>query len=171
MSLNQNANQSQTNQSQTNQSQTNQSQEDKQVYRLSKPEPIYRSSMIEPITSPKVPEENIPANDPPIFWRHLPFETETTTYILMSTLDLFMTYILLRTSPQFYESNPIANFFFHNWNIRGMIFFKFAMVTVVILISQIIGIKKPDTARRLLQCATLVVTCVVVYSFTLWLRM
>ncbi|HMO36679.1 MAG TPA: DUF5658 family protein, partial [Gemmatales bacterium] len=56
--------------------------------------------------------------------------------ILVSIGDLGMTYFLLSYDSQFYESNPIANWFFEHWNIAGMTFFKFAVVAFVIIIAE-----------------------------------
>ncbi|HMP17502.1 MAG TPA: DUF5658 family protein, partial [Gemmatales bacterium] len=58
--------------------------------------------------------------------------------ILVSIGDLGMTYFLLSYDSQFYESNPIANWFFEHWNIAGMTFFKFAVVAFVIIIAEFV---------------------------------
>lgn len=96
-------------------------------------------------------------------------EHEFTTYILVSALDLFMTYLLLAHGG-FRESNPVANFFILHWGVKGMVYFKFGLVALVCTIAYIVGQHRPTTARRLLQFATLVVTAVVGYSLVLFLR-
>ncbi len=100
---------------------------------------------------------------------HLPLESETAWFILVSVFDFWMTYYLLSTGG-FGESNPIARFFIHSWGINGMLYFKFAMVTFIVLIAQAIATQKLDTARRILSFATIAVTAVVIYSVTLLLR-
>ncbi len=99
----------------------------------------------------------------------MPLEAETVAFLLVSALDVFMTYFLLR-QPGFTEGNPVAAYFFHRWNIKGMVFYKFFMVAFVTVISQIIARKREDIAARLLQFATVVVGGVVVYSLVLYLR-
>ena len=98
--------------------------------------------------------------------RALPFEHETSLFILVSAADLFMTYILLWQGA-FRESNPIADYFLKQWGAKGLIGFKFAMVAIVCTLAQIIARKKPETARRLLSLATLFMSIVVLYGFAL----
>lgn len=103
------------------------------------------------------------------FLRSLPLEHETALYLLVSAFDVFMTYLLLRTD-RAVEANPIARFFLHRWGIRGMIYFKFALVAFVCVLTQIIATRKESTARRVLWLATAVVSFVVVYSLVLYAR-
>ena len=100
---------------------------------------------------------------------HLPFERETSVFILVSMLDVFMTYILLR-SGHFRESNPIADFFIRHWGGKGMIYFKLSMTAFVCVLSQIIALKKPASAEFILKIGTLIVGCVVIYSLVLLIR-
>lgn len=115
------------------------------------------------------------------FWRRcvgrrLPLERETTWFILVSALDVFMTYLLLRYSFErrlnvfIIESNPIADRFFRYWGVKGMVAYKFSLVAFVVVAAQIIARKKPETARWLLNVAILVVAGVVTYSLTLLLK-
>jgi len=99
----------------------------------------------------------------------LPLETETVWFLFVSALDVFMTYLLIR-QPGYTEGNPLAAYFLNHWGVKGMVYFKFAMVAFVCVITQIIARSREDIARRILQFATLVVGGVVVYSLTLYLR-
>lgn len=114
--------------------------------------------------------------DAPLWRRHLPLEHETAVYVLLSALDVFMTYLLLRSNMGrenglvIYESNPVARFFLHSWGMRGMIYFKFAMVAFVCVVTQVIAARRLETARRVLKIATVVVAGVVIYSLILYLR-
>lgn len=104
-----------------------------------------------------------------LFIGQLPLERETTVFILVSMLDVFMTYILLRTG-HFRESNPIADFFIRHWGGKGMIYFKLSMTAFVCVLAQIIALKKPPSAEFVLKAGTLIVAGVVIYSFTLLMR-
>jgi Domain of unknown function (DUF5658) len=73
-----------------------------------------------------------------------------TWLIILSAADLFMTFALLRKSPNFFEANPIAQWFFANWNMTGMVAFKFSMIAGVILLSEIIERKRPGWGRFVL---------------------
>jgi hypothetical protein len=112
----------------------------------------------------------------PLFRRSLPLEHETVVFILVSALDVFLTYLLLShseaglTTVRFVESNAVARFFLHGWGPRGMVYFKFVMVAVVTVIAQVIARRRIETARRLLNVATLIVGGVVIYSVMLFAR-
>ena len=111
----------------------------------------------------------------PFHWRSLfrvaALQQETLRFVLVSALDLFMTYILLRQKGMhFIESNPVAGRFYADYGLKGMIYFKFGMVALVCVIAQIVVKHRPRTAKWLLNGATLVVAGVVVYSFMLMLK-
>jgi len=103
-----------------------------------------------------------------VFFQQLPLQNETTTFILVNVLDVFMTYMLMRFGA--IEANPIANFFFKRWNFDGMIFFKMGMVAVVAVLAQIVARRDLKKARFLLYVGTLIVGTVVVYSAILFAR-
>lgn len=104
------------------------------------------------------------------FWNHqLPLERETCIFILVNALDVFMTYLLLVTG-NFRESNQLANYFIAGWGIKGMVYFKFALVAVVTVIAQVVARKKMSTGRNLLNFGSLIVAGVVIYSFALFMR-
>ena len=113
--------------------------------------------------APSVPE---PAAPPPRsrssrsrWLEHVrPFVSESshvqgigTWLVILSIADLLMTFALLRRSEAFFESNPIAQWFFANWNMAGMVFFKFSVIGGVILLSEIIERKRPGWGRMVLM--------------------
>ena len=106
----------------------------------------------------------------------LPLETETCRFVLTSLLDLFMTFLLLYFSNRgmmrnvVFESNPIAQYFISGWGTLGLIWFKLAMVTIIVLVAQVIATKRPVVARFVLNGATLFVGSVVAYSTLLLIQ-
>lgn len=94
---------------------------------------------------------------------------ELLFFVFVNALDVFMTYLLLQHG-SFTESNPVAVFFIHHWGVKGMIYFKFAMVAFVCILAHIVGQYQPDLASRFLVLASLIVGGVVVYSILLYLR-
>lgn len=106
---------------------------------------------------------------PSFFGGHMPLENETIWFILVSALDVFMTYVLIR-QPHFREGNPVAAYFLNHWGVKGMVYYKFFMVAFITVITQIIARTRVDIAARILQFATLVVGGVIIYSLTLYLR-
>jgi len=98
-------------------------------------------------------------------------QQEMLRLVLVSTLDVFMTYVLLRQpGGQFVESNPIARYFIYGWGVKGMVGFKLAMTALVCAISQVVARPRPLVAKALLNGATLVVAGVVIYSLTLLVK-
>jgi hypothetical protein len=103
-----------------------------------------------------------------LFGNELPLQTETSVFILLNCLDVFMTYILL-TKPGAFESNPVANYFLHNFGFNGMVIFKLVIVAVVCVIAQIAALKKIRLGQFLLIAGSLLVGYVVVYSVRLYI--
>lgn len=104
-----------------------------------------------------------------LFGRRLPLEQETCWFILVNVLDIVLTYLVLQHEG-YTEGNPVARFFLYSWGSRGLLYFKLAMVAFVTLTAQLIALKKPATAQRLLIVGTVIVTGVLVYSLSLLLK-
>lgn len=108
------------------------------------------------------------ANFPPrktseiVSWRGL-LEFEKTLFVMVNLMDIVMTSLLLNTG-QFIETNPIANYVLAEWGFAGVTAFKLIVVSLVMLIANIIAIRRIRTSRRLLHFGTLLVGCVVAYS-------
>jgi Domain of unknown function (DUF5658) len=89
--------------------------------------------------------------------------------LALSAADLFMTFTLLRTSPAFFESNPVAQWFFARWNIAGMVLFKFSIIGAVILVSEFIERRRPGWGRFVLLIGCLGAAYAVYQGFNLYL--
>lgn len=91
-------------------------------------------------------------------------------------LDVFMTFLLLYLSNRglmtnaVIESNPVARFFIINWGTHGLIWFKIAMVTLVVLATQIIAVSRPIVAQCTLDVGSCIVGSVVAYSVYLLMQ-
>jgi hypothetical protein len=103
----------------------------------------------------------------------LPLQRESCLFLIVSVLDVMMTCLVLGDlmgltgETIFYESNPVARYFFEHWQLSGIIFFKFGMVAFIEIISHIVAIKNVAVGRRLLEFGTLIVSFVVIYSLVL----
>jgi len=84
--------------------------------------------------------------------------------VALSAADILMTYVLLRISPVYYESNPIAHWFFVRWDIAGMVIFKFGVVALVIAIGEFVERHRPHWGRSILIIGCLATAVVVGYS-------
>lgn len=100
---------------------------------------------------------------------HTYLSGEVWLFLLFSIADVVLTFKLLYHGGHF-ESNPIARFFLAHWGPKGMVYFKFAMVSLVFVIVQVIAYKHIETARRILNFAIVAVGGVVTYSAILYLR-
>jgi hypothetical protein len=93
--------------------------------------------------------------------------------VLVSILDIVLTWLALRfsdagqTSSPIVESNPVAQWVLVRWGIQGLAVFKLAMTAVVVVIAEFIGKTRPQTARLLLTGGILVVGGVVIYTVKL----
>lgn len=70
--------------------------------------------------------------------------------IAVSLADLVMTYLLLQASPHFYESNPVADWFFKRWNMAGMTAYKFVIVGVIVVLCEVIERARPGWGQWVL---------------------
>jgi hypothetical protein len=108
-----------------------------------------------------------------IFRHPLPLQRESSLFLIASVLDVLMTCMLLEDLTGvtgrtiFYESNPVAGYFFHQWHLAGIVYFKFVMVGFIEVIAHIIALKNVAVGRRLLDFGTLIVSVVVIYSMYL----
>lgn len=110
-----------------------------------------------------------------LFGRSLPLEAETSWFILANLIDYLVTYLLLFHTTvadgRFTESNPVAAFFLFRWGfVKGMLYFKLAVVAFVCCVVQIIATQRLEAARLVLNVGTLLVGGVVIYSLTLFIR-
>ena len=97
-------------------------------------------------------------------------QQEMALYVLVSALDVFMTYILLsREGSVFVESNPVARYFINGWGTKGMVYFKFGTVALVCVLAHVIAQRRPRVAQYLLRGAIALVAIVVIYSLKLLL--
>jgi predicted Zn finger-like uncharacterized protein len=96
-------------------------------------------------------------------------EGESLCLVALSVADLLMTYFLLRQGGSFYESNPVAHWFFARWNIAGMAMFKFGIIGSVIVLGEVIERKRPGWGRAVLGLGCAAAAIVVCYSVRLFL--
>ena len=103
----------------------------------------------------------------------LKLESEISWFVLVSILDIVMTWLALRFSAEgrttgtFIESNPVAQWVLTHWGIQGMALFKLMMTAVVVIIAEIVFRTRPQMARVLLWGGIAAVGSVVVYTVKL----
>lgn len=98
-------------------------------------------------------------------------DREAMALIVLSFLDLLVTVTLLRRSGVHYqEANPIAQWWFIRWNVAGLTVFKFGLVAVGIVASELVERRRPGVGRAILRLACLAAAGAVLYGATLGLR-
>ncbi len=108
-----------------------------------------------------------------LFRLPLPLQRESSLFLIVSVLDVLMTCLLLEDLTGvagrtiFYESNPVARFFFVHWHLSGIVYFKFGMVAFIEVLAHLVALKNVPVGRRLLEFGTLAVSVVVIYSMLL----
>lgn len=94
-------------------------------------------------------------------------DVEIGWILILSAADIFLTHALLRQGQQFYESNPLADWFFQRYNIAGMVAYKFLIISVVIIICEFVERRRPGLGRFVLRVGIVAAGGVVVYSLFL----
>jgi hypothetical protein len=88
--------------------------------------------------------------------------------LALSAADLFMTFTLLSKSPAYFESNPVAQWFFARWNMAGMVMFKFSLIAAVIVSSEFVERRRPGWGRFVLLIGCLGAAYAVYKGFNLY---
>ena len=96
----------------------------------------------------------------------LPLEHETCLFLLVNLADFVMTAWLTHAGG-FREANRLAVWVLQNWGWRGLLAYKFGLVTVICLLAQVIARHRPETARRLLSGATILFAVVLATAVVL----
>ena len=78
-------------------------------------------------------------------------------FVLLSTLDLLMTFVILWLDGR--EANGVADWVLRQYGIGGMTIFKFALVAFVVLLCEVVG-RHDDRAGRRLAEWSIALTCV-----------
>ena len=89
--------------------------------------------------------------------------------IALSIADIVMTCTLLRTGHGYYESNPVAGWFFARWNMTGMVVFKFAAIAGAIALGEMIERRRPGMGKLVLLIGCAAAAAVVWHSLRLFL--
>ena len=92
---------------------------------------------------------------------------ECVLLITLSACDLFITYLLLWRGSQFYEANPLAQWFFVRWNIAGMTAFKFGLVGIIVVLCEVIERHRPRVGRAIVILGCVAALFVSIYGLKL----
>ncbi|WP_220490459.1 DUF5658 family protein [Tautonia rosea] len=102
--------------------------------------------------------------------RSLLLESEIAWLIILSVLDVFLTWALLSRGPQFIESNPLAAWVFRQYNIKGLVAYKFLLIAAVVVIAEGVEYAKEGRGKLVLRIGIIAAAAVVLYSVMLNLR-
>ena len=89
--------------------------------------------------------------------------------IALSIADIVMTFLLLRTSHTYYESNPVAGWFFTRWDMTGMVVFKFAAIAGAIALGEMIERRRPGLGKLVLLIGCMGAAAVIWHGLRLFL--
>ena len=95
--------------------------------------------------------------------RKLVLENETILFILLNFGDLLLTGIVFSRGGV--ELNPIARWVIHYTGSTGLVYYKFLLMTFVILACQHVYLRRPQLARGILLFGSAVYAVVVLTSF------
>ena len=77
---------------------------------------------------------------------HVRYPNGYTWLVFVATLDVFMTYVVLRVGG--YEANPLAARVIDHWGVPGMVTFKLCLITLAIVIAEEVGRRDDRLGRR-----------------------
>jgi len=89
--------------------------------------------------------------------RDVLFPDHYTWLVFVAALDIMLTCMILYRGGK--EINTVALWFIHHYGLTGLVFFKYAMVVIVIVLCEIAGHLHPDWGRRLAIIA-IAINCV-----------
>jgi len=95
----------------------------------------------------------------PVF-EHRPLEHESCVFLLVNLADVVATAWLTHAGG-FREANRIAVWVLQHWGWRGLLAYKFGLVAIICLLAQAIARRRPDTARQLLNGASILFAVIV----------
>ena len=90
--------------------------------------------------------------------------------VLLSLLDLVVTYALLRRGIGAYEANPLANWWFRRWNVAGLAAYKFTLIALITTICEIIERYRPRIGQAVLWIGCAGAAAVAARGLHLYLR-
>jgi hypothetical protein len=92
-------------------------------------------------------------------------------FLFLSLADLFLTWRLLQSSGEMYESNPIAEWWLSCYGWAGLAGFKIGMALAVAILATAISLARPRTGGRVLAFACAALAVVVLYScYVFWVN-
>jgi hypothetical protein len=80
-----------------------------------------------------------------------------TWFVFVSALDAMFTYLVLHMGG--FEANQLAASVLERWGFRGMVIYKFTLITLVIVLCEVIG-RRDDTWGGILGMFGIGMTCV-----------
>ncbi len=74
-------------------------------------------------------------------------------FIALSSLDLLFTWLILCAGGE--EENAVANWIIENYNLPGLVLYKFFLVVAVVIICETVGRRRFPTGLRLVRWAVI----------------
>lgn len=101
-----------------------------------------------------------------LIFQHRPLEHESCVFLLVNLADVVATAWLTHAGG-FREANRLAVWVLQHWGWRGLLAYKFGLVALICLLAQAIARKRPETARQLLNGASVLFAVVVLTAVAL----
>ena len=85
-------------------------------------------------------------------------------FVFISSLDVMLTWIILHLGGR--EVNFLANYVLQRWELIGVVVYKFALVSLIVCICEVVGHSRPQTGRALARFAVLITLLPVIIALT-----
>jgi len=99
--------------------------------------------------------------------REVIFPNGYVWFVFFSALDIMLTWVILHFGGG--EANSLAARIIWHFGLPGLVIYKFALVTIVILICEVVGRKQRESARKLLSVGIMLTCMPVVLALALLL--
>ena len=90
-------------------------------------------------------------------------------FVVFNASDIVLTYVLIGHFGHM-EGNPLAAYVVYGWGLRGMIWMKLGVVTLLCVAVHFVSQTKPELALRVIRFGAVAVGVVVIYSLFLLSR-
>ncbi len=100
-----------------------------------------------------------------IGWFSLPnmlYQTAYKWFVLLSAVDIILTWFILLLGGT--EVNALADAVIASTGLKGILIYKFCLVTTVVLICEVVGRRRPRLGRNLVRGAVIITSLPIIAS-------
>lgn len=90
------------------------------------------------------------------------YQTAYKWFVLLSAVDIILTWFILLLGGT--EVNALADAVIARTGLKGILIYKFCLVTIVVLICEVVGRRRPRLGRNLVRGAVIITSLPIIAS-------